>query len=327
MITKNSFFLKKDYLFLKDIYKNLGLKSKEKNIKIIDIKDLAKAKSNEISFFNSLKYLNLLKKTKAKFVLTDKKYEKIVEKYCKSIVVKNVLIAVSNITNLFYPEALNDTIDFNLNSPDRKKYKSVFFGKHVLLGDKVQIGVGSSIGHNTIIESNVKIGRNCIIGSNVLIKNTIISNNVRILDGSIIGKKGFGFFPMNEKNVRYPHIGIVRIEDNVEIGCNNTIDRGSLSDTVIGKNTFIDNQVHIAHNVNIGKNCIITAQVGFAGSSHIGKNVQIGGQAGISGHLNIGNYVQIGGGSGVIKNIPDNSKVMGYPAKDIRTFLREKKND
>ena len=124
-----------------------------------------------------------------------------------------------------------------------------------------------------------------------------------------------------------PHIGAVVIGNYVEIGSNNTIDRGSLSDTVIGKNTFIDNQVHIAHNVNIGKNCIITAQVGFAGSSHIGKNVQIGGQAGISGHLNIGNYVQIGGGSGVIKNIPDNSKVMGYPAKDIRTFLREKKND
>ena len=106
---------------------------------------------------------------------------------------KNVLVAASNITNLFYPEALNDTIDFNVNSPD-KKYKSVFFGKHVLLGDKVQIGVGSSVGHNTIIESNVKIGRNCIIGSNVLIKNTLISNNVRILDGSIIGKKGFVFF-------------------------------------------------------------------------------------------------------------------------------------
>ena len=123
--------------------------------------------------------------------------------------------------------------------------------------------------------------------------------------------------------MRYPHIGVVIIGDNVEIGCNNTIDRGSLSNTVIGDNTFIDNQVHIAHNVNIGKNCIITAQVGFAGSSIIGDNVQIGGQAGISGHLTIGNNARIGGGSGVIKNIPENSKVMGYPAKDIRSFLKE----
>ena len=130
---------------------------------------------------------------------------------------------------------------------------------------------------------------------------------------------------MNEKNVRYPHIGIVRIEDNVEIGCNNTIDRGSLSDTVIGRNTFIDNQVHIAHNVNIGKNCIITAQVGFAGSSTIGDKVMIGGQSGISGHITIGDNVQIGGGSGVIKNIPSNNKVMGYPAKNIRNFLKDSK--
>ena len=118
---------------------------------------------------------------------------------------------------------------------------------------------------------------------------------------------------------------MVIIHDNVEIGCNNTIDRGSISNTIIGKNTFIDNQVHIAHNVKIGENCIITGQVGFAGSSTIGSNVSIGGQAGISGHLKIGNNVQIGGGSGVIKNIPDNTKMMGYPAKDIRKFLKENK--
>ncbi len=118
---------------------------------------------------------------------------------------------------------------------------------------------------------------------------------------------------------------MVIIGNNVEIGCNNTIDRGSLSNTMIGENTYLDNQIHIAHNVQIGKNCIITAQVGFAGSAKIGNKVMIGGQAGISGHLNIGNNVQIGGGSGVIKNIPDNSKVMGYPAKNIRSFIRESK--
>ncbi len=118
---------------------------------------------------------------------------------------------------------------------------------------------------------------------------------------------------------------MVIINDNAEIGCNNTIDRGSLSNTIIGKNTFLDNQVHIAHNVNIGDNCIIAGQVGIAGSTSIGNNVLIGGQAGISGHLKIGNNVQIGGGSGIIKNIPDNSKVMGYPAKDIKDFIRKNK--
>ena len=148
---------------------------------------------------------------------------------------------------------------------------------------------------------------------------------MRILDNCVIGKHGFGFFPINNMNVRYPHIGIVLIEDNCEIGCGATIDRGSMSNTIIGKNTYLDNQIHIAHNVKIGENTIIAGQVGIAGSSIIGNNVKIGGQAGISGHLKIGNNVEIGGGSGVIKDITDNKKVMGYPAKNIREFLRDNK--
>ena len=109
----------------------------------------------------------------------------------------------------------------------------------------------------------------------------------------------------------------------MELGASCTIDRGSVTDTVIGKNTFLDNQVHIAHNVKIGDNCMIAGQVGFAGSAIIGNNVMIGGQAGISGHLKIGNNVQIAGGSGVINDISDNSKVMGYPAKSVKVFLKE----
>ena len=117
----------------------------------------------------------------------------------------------------------------------------------------------------------------------------------------LLEKKDLVFFLSKKGNIRYPHIGIVIIEDNCEIGCGSTIDRGSLSNTVIGKNTLLDNQVHIAHNNKIGENCIIAGQVGFAGSSTLGNNVMIGGQAGISGHLKIGTNVQIGGGSGVIK--------------------------
>ena len=124
------------------------------------------------------------------------------------------------------------------------------------------------------------------------------------------------------KNIRTPHIGKVILEEGVEIGSNSTIDRGSISDTIIGKNTFLDNQVHVAHNVKIGKNCIITAQVGFAGSSTIGNNVMIGGQAGISGHLKIGNNVKIGGASGVTTDLKDGSKVMGYPAIPMKDFAR-----
>ena len=136
--------------------------------------------------------------------------------------------------------------------------------------------------------------------------------------------KGFGFIPIKGKNLRFPHIGRVVLCDNVELGANCTIDRGSIGDTIIGDNTYLDNQVHVAHNVKIGKNCMIAGQVGFAGSSSIGDNVSIGGQAGVSGHLKIGNNVKIGGGSGVVKDINDNTTVMGYPAVPLREFLKKR---
>ena len=322
---KNPFFLKEKNIYLSDILKILGKKKLKKNIKINGISDLISATVKDISFINNLKYLEVLKRSKAKYIISNKLHYDKIKNFCSPIIVNNVLKSVYEITNLFYPNSLNDAVDYNVSLVNKKLFKKVKFGQNVLIGKNVKIGINSFIGHNSIIESNVKIGSKCIIGNNVIIKNTIIGNNVRVLDGAIIGKKGFGFFPEKTKNTRYPHIGMVIIGDNVEIGCNNTIDRGSLSNTIIGKNTFIDNQVHIAHNVNIGSNCIITGQVGFAGSSTIGNSVSIGGQAGISGHLKIGNNVQIGGGSGVVKNIPDNSKVMGYPAKDIRKFLKENK--
>jgi UDP-3-O-[3-hydroxymyristoyl] glucosamine N-acyltransferase len=148
---------------------------------------------------------------------------------------------------------------------------------------------------------------------------------VVIQDGSKIGLKGFGFIPVKEKNLRFPHVGKVLLKDNTELGANCTIDRGSIGDTIIGKNTFLDNQVHVAHNVRIGENCMIAGQVGFAGSSVIGNGVSIGGQAGVSGHLKIGNNVKIAGGSGVVKDIPDGKIVMGYPAVSLKEFLRKSK--
>ena len=264
--------------------------------------------------------------TKASYCVTTKQLSNILPNNCKPIVVENVLISTAMITKLFYPDAITDDFDpLTSNIEKTSFYKKFRHGTNVLIGKNVKIGKNCSIGHNSIIESNVVIGDNCSIGSNVIIRNTLIKNNVSILDSCVIGKKGFGFFPNNGGNIRYPHIGIVIIEDNCEIGCGSTIDRGSLSNTVIGKNTFIDNQVHIAHNNKIGENCIIAGQVGFAGSSKFGNNVMIGGQAGISGHLKVGNNVQIGGGSGVIKNIADNTKVMGYPAKDLKKFIKENK--
>ena len=292
--------------------------------KVHDIKDLISSTSKDISFFHSKKYEIFASKTKASFCLTTNNLSHILPKNCKKIIVENVLISTSKITKTFYPDSVNDDFDKDVNDISKSSYKKkVQYGKNVLIGKNVKIGKNCLIGHNTIIESNVIIGDNCSVGSNVIIRNTIINNSVNILDGCVIGKKGFGFFPNKQKNIRYPHIGIVIIKDNAEIGCSSTIDRGSMSNTIIGKNSYLDNQIHIAHNNKIGDNCIIAGQVGFAGSSTLGNNVMIGGQAGISGHLKIGNNVQIAGGSGVIKSIPDNSRVMGYPAKDLKNFIKE----
>jgi UDP-3-O-[3-hydroxymyristoyl] glucosamine N-acyltransferase len=322
----NPFFKNNGPFKFRDILNDLKLENIDNNLnhEIIDIKDLQNSKLNEITFFHSKKYKEIANNTKASFCITTKNLQNELPKNCMPIIVDNVLLSTSTVTSKFYPEAIKDDFDATVDLINNTKFSDkVKFGRNVLIGKNVSIGLNCIIGHNTIIEKNVIIGNNCSIGSNTIIRNSLIKNNVKILDNCVIGKHGFGFFPKQNKNLRYPHIGIVIIEDNCEIGCGCTIDRGSMSNTVIGKNTYLDNQIHIAHNVKIGENSIIAGQVGIAGSSIIGNNVKIGGQAGISGHLKIGNNVEIGGGSGVIKDIPDNSKVMGYPAKNIRQFLKE----
>ena len=324
----NPFFKNVGPIKLLHLLKSLNLKNTNVNIdhQITDIKDLYTSNTDNITFFHSKKYKDFAKNTKASFCLTTKNLTTDLPKNCIPIIVDNVLVATSIITEKFYPDSIYDDFDDTVNQIENTEYKDqIKFGKNVLIGENVSFGDNCSIGHNTIIEKNVSIGNNCSIGSNCIIRNTFIKDNVKVLDNCVIGKHGFGFFPNDTKNLRYPHIGIVIIEDNCEIGCGSTIDRGSMSNTIIGKNTFLDNQIHIAHNVKIGQNSIIAGQVGIAGSSIIGNNVKIGGQAGISGHLKIGSNVEIAGGSGVIKNIADNSKVMGYPAKNIREFLKENK--
>ena len=322
----NPFFKNNGPYKFSDILNELNLKYEgiNDNLNVIDIKDLQNSKLNEITFFHSKKYKIAANNTKASFCITTENLKNELPAKCIPIVVDNVLFSTSVITAKFYPDTINDEFDATVKEISDTKFKNnIKFGRNVLIGQNVSIGTNCLIGHNTIVEKNVCIGDNCIIGSNTIIRNCLIKNNVRILDNCVIGKHGFGFFPTQNKNLRYPHVGIVIIEEDCEIGCGSTIDRGSMSNTIIGKNTYLDNQVHIAHNNKIGDNCIIAGQVGFAGSSTLGNNVMIGGQAGVSGHLKIGNNVQIGGGSGVIKDIPDNSKVMGYPAKNLREFVKD----
>ena len=327
----NDFFERKGPFPLKEILSVIGHndnQNKNSDIKIYGLETLDAACEKDITFLNSSKYQNLSLKTHAAVCITTTNLSKYLPEKCIKLSVKNVLFAVTQASKLFYPNADIDLPDKNLLKSDEIKqmYPKAIFGKNVLIGKNVKIGKNTFVGSNSIIESNVAIGDNCVIGSFVIIKNSLILNKVHIQDGSKIGVKGFGFIPNKNKNIRSPHVGKVLLEEGVEIGANSTIDRGSLADTIIGTNTFIDNQVHVAHNVRIGKNCMIAGQVGFAGSTTIGDNVVIGGQAGISGHLKIGNNVKIGGGSGVINDIPDNHQVMGYPAVPLKNFIKQRKN-
>ena len=319
-MAENIFFKSKGPFKLNVLFPN-----KRNNLIIKDIKTLDQAKKTDITFFDSLNYKDLAIKTKAGCCITKESLQHLLPNSCEIVCVKSVLLELAKVTCKFYPNADIDYPDLTIKKPSKSKFSGVKFGNNVLIGNNVKIGKSSFIGSNTIIEKNVNIGKNCIIGSDVMIKNSIIGDNVVIQDGCKIGLKGFGFIPLENKNFRFPHIGKVILEDNVELGSSCTIDRGSIDDTKIGKNTFVDNQVHMAHNVKIGKNCMIAGQVGFAGSTTIGNNVSIGGQAGISGHLKIGNNVKIGGGSGVVNDINDNSVVMGYPAVPLKEFLKKRK--
>tara|TARA_X000000950_G_C13841312_1_gene630383 strand:+ start:456 stop:1427 length:972 start_codon:yes stop_codon:yes gene_type:complete len=320
---KNIFFKKKN-IKAQFAFPNIKIK---KNFLINDVKSLDRAMINDVTFLDSIKYALSAKKTKGSLCITTKKLQHLLPDNIEKLIVENVLLELAKVLKKIYPSADIDYPDFSLQKPSIRKYNSVKFGNNVLVGKNVKLGKNTIIGTNTIIEHDVNIGKDCVVGSNVIIKNALIGDRVVLQDNCKIGQKGFGFIPLNEKNIKFPHIGKVLIKNDVEIASGCTIDRGSVDDTCIGKNSYLDNQVHVAHNVKIGENCMIAGQVGFAGSSSIGNNVSIGGQSGISGHLKIGNNVKIGGGSGVVKDIQDNSIVMGYPTVSLKDFIKKNKSD
>ena len=189
----------------------------------------------------------------------------------------------------------------------------------------------SIIQKNCIIGRGVEIGKNVLIKNNTVIKNSIVSDNTIIGENSSIGSTGFGFDlkNMGANNIS-PQLGIVYIDENVFIGANCTIDRGKIDFTYIGKNSMLDNLIHIAHNVFLGPNACLAAQIGISGSVKIGKNLICGGQTGFAGHINIGDNVRVAAKSGVTKNIKDNSTIAGFPATDIKSWrlniVNERKN-
>jgi len=319
---------------MKSLFKNEGpfdinflikntLYTKKKKIKkhiIKNVSSLLYAKKNEITFFSSLKYKDQLNSTNASFCLIDEKFANLNNNHKLNLIISsNPLYDFILISRIFFPDSIFDNYNFKQNN----KFINLRKKNNTLIDKSVKIGSKFSVGLNTVIKKNVIIGKNVKIGSNCVISNSIIGNNVIISDGTVIGKIGFGFKHFDNKINFIPHFGCVIIKDNVYLGSNCTVDRGSFSNTEIGEGSMIDNQVHIAHNVIIGSNCFIAGQVGIAGSTKIGRNCLIGGKAGISGHLKIGDNVKIGGQSGILRNVDSGEKLIGYPATSIKTFLKK----
>ena len=325
----NKIFFKKSkkFIFVKDIFSICNyLERKFYKTKIFGVNNVQDAKVGDVTFFNDLKYENDIKITKASACIVNKNLVKFLNKNTIPVISQNPLLDFYKVVSVFYPDSSTDKEKIiTSNNKNQFSKKNILIGENTLIDKTVKIGKDTEIGNNVIIKHGVHIGKNCKIGSNVIIENALMGDNIIIKSGTLIGQTGFGFNFEKKKRIKFPHIGRVIIENDVLIGSFCTIDRGSLTDTVIGEFTSIDNQVQIAHNVKIGNFCMIAAQSGIAGSTVIGNNVQIGGQTGISGHLSIGNNVKIGGKSGVISDINDNQTVMGYPAKSIREFLTNKK--
>ena len=199
---------------------------------------------------------------------------------------------------------------------------SCYIGNYSIIGKKVKISKNVIIGSHVIIEDNVAIDENTVIDSFCSIKSrTKIGSNCHIHSGCILGSDGFGFAPKDDGTYKkIPQTGNVEISDYVEIGANSTVDRATLGSTRIMRGVKLDNQIQIAHNVEIGSNTVIAAQTGIAGSTKIGSNCIIGGQVGIIGHLKIGNNVSIQGQSGIISNIKDDSVIQGSPAINYKDY-------
>jgi UDP-3-O-[3-hydroxymyristoyl] glucosamine N-acyltransferase len=202
--------------------------------------------------------------------------------------------------------------------------KSVRIGAHVSIEDNVVIGDHTTIESGCVIKKNCKLGEHCQVHPNVVLyENTILKNKIVLHSGVIVGADGFGYVRDRDNIYKFPQLGTVVIEDDVEVGANTTIDRGSLGCTMIGAGTKIDNLCHIAHNVKIGKNVIMAAQCGIAGSTVIGDNVTMSGQVAVIDNITIGQNVSIGGQSGIIGDIKENAAIWGTPARGVKQIKKQ----
>ena len=299
--------------------------SVDRDILVHDVAPLKNAEPNEISFFDNRKYLKDFYDSNAGFCFLTESYVGAGPSGMIPIVCESPYKAFGVISSFFYrkwneSECISSEAWID-NSASIAQ--SCGIGPGSVIKANVKIGDNTVIGCNTTVADGVSIGENCVIHSNVTLSHCLIGNDVEIFSGARIGQDGFGFAPDKISHVRIPQLGRVIIGNDVQIGANTVIDRGSAPDTVIGNGCRIDNLVHIAHNVVLGRGCIVAGQVGIAGSTHVGDYVMFAGQTGVAGHLTIGAGSRFAVRSGVIRDVPEGVTYGGFPAVPVREWHRQ----
>lgn len=294
-------------------------------LEISGIAGIKEAKAGDITFLANAKYESLLAETNASAVLVANDFE--LDTDLALIKTKDPSYAFSKVITL-----LNPDLERHFDGVDERAVVS----SQAKLGDNVAVGAcavieeGAVVGDGSVIYSGVYIGRDAVIGKNCILypnltirERCVLGDNVIIHSGTVIGSDGFGFATIDGEHKKIPQVGIVEIEDNVEIGSNVTVDRARFDKTLIRKGAKIDNLVQIAHNVEIGEHALVVAQVGISGSTKVGKYAILAGQVGVAGHLEIGDQAVVGAQGGVTKSLEGGKQYWGTPARDMKTVLRE----
>lgn len=293
------------------------------NLVISGLSGIKEACEGDLTFLSNPKYLNFLKDSKASAILTTRD---VVVPGKTFIYTEDPSKSFTEIAEIFVNESAYKISGIHpsaIIAPSAKLGKDVSIGPNVVIDEKCEISDHVIINAGTFVGSSTSIGKNSIIHPNVTIYHqTSIGENVIIHSGTVIGSDGYGYIQIENYHKKIPQLGIVVIENNVEIGSNVTIDRARFDKTLIGEGTKIDNLVQIAHNVRIGKNCIIVALVGISGSVVIEDGVILAGQAGVAGHITIGEKAIITAKAGVLKNVPAKAVYSGHPARPQKEMLK-----
>lgn len=302
-----------------------GVIEGDENATVNTFAKIEDGKPGAISFLSNPKYTHYIYDTESSIVLVDKSVE--LEKPTKATLIKvdNAYECVAKLLQLYESMKPKKTgIDsLAFISPSAKIGENVYIGAFAYIGDNVVIGDGCEIYPNVVICENAKVGNDCLFYPNVTIYHDChVGNRVTLHAGSVVGSDGFGFAPSENGYDKIPQIGIVTIEDDVEIGANTCIDRSTMGSTYVRKGVKLDNLVQIAHNTDIGANTVMSAQVGIAGSTKVGQWCMFGGQVGIAGHITIGNKVFLGAQSGVPSSLKDNQTLIGTPPMEKLPYFK-----